>query len=144
MLFEDKVDEKGALFHIAYDLFLYGDNITSKMCASLLVTSCPYTNINERIETCINVLPLKQLRKVSGHWKASECVGVRSGRINFKELYMRKTPFNKVYNCWLKPQNLATSMKCFQEHCPIIPQMTRTTKIDGHAFQNMPVYCKRW
>ena len=134
VLFEDKVDTNDDLFHNTCDLFLHGDNITSKICASLLATSCSYTNINESIETSINVLPLKKLSKLGGHRKAFGYARVRLGKKHFKGLYMGKSPFNKVYKCRLKPDNLATSMKYFQEQCPIIPGMTRNAKIDGREF----------
>ena len=46
----------------------------------------------------------------------------------------------RVYRYRVKPHQIATSISFLQDQLPVIAGMTRTAKIDGHSFKNMPVY----
>ena len=122
------------------DLFLFGDNETSTFAATVLSSSFTNENLHIAITTRIEELPLSKTRRIKEGRKNFGRTKFSTHRCMFKDLLKGQPLRKRQYKHRLKPEQISTSIKYFQEQLPIIPGMTRNAKIDGHVFPNLPVH----
>ena len=77
---------------------------------------------------------IKEGRSTFGKYK------FHGSRTLFSKLMIGNPVPPRFYSYWVKPEQIATSIQFLQEQLPVIPGLTRNIKINGHLFQNLPVY----
>jgi len=124
------------------DLFLNGDNMTSMVCASLLSQSYRQNTIKDSIDEHIDTMSVSQTQKINKHRLSFGNAKFRSSKELFIKLRLGQSVPKRAYSYRIKPEQIATSIQYLLTQLPVIAGMTRTAKIDGYSFRNLPVHSR--